>query len=67
MTVLNSVTASATLGEIVIHTLPAGNEAVDPRNGEGHRLTTVAPTIVCIQPCKGIVGCLSTRIWHHRR
>jgi len=38
--VLNSMTESATLGEIMIHTLPSGNEAVDRRNGEGHRLTS---------------------------
>jgi len=40
MIVLNSMTESATLGEIVIQTLPAGNVAVDRRNGQGHRLTS---------------------------
>lgn len=33
--VLNSMTESATPGEIVIYTLPAGNEAVDLRCRQG--------------------------------
>jgi hypothetical protein len=44
MIVINSMAESTTLGEIDIHMLPARNEAVDRRKGQGHLLTSPLPS-----------------------